>query len=634
MALIPGTGTLKLDEYENLKSWIGSGCFIKCATVSKLFFAVDGQWEYQICGATVLYADENRKSYFIRIYTGSGTPYFEQEIYQGMMYQAPKPFFHMFESDDFVVGLSFADEGEAKEFSGKILYCKNTPVKVGSSAHAAAPASFQPKATPKPASAGTAAAAPARASVPAPVKPASDIASAPAEKRKNKKSGFFGIFSKKSAEPEFSLSKPTGFRHESGMSADGSTRGGDAAATIPPEWRVLFQQAGVKKSELHDPETAAYLLKVIQDALVSGTVPGVPTTLGTAAGPPAPAAPISPRAPASPRDMPSSDGSISPRSQAPAARPPPAPPANRRPSATMRPQTLTRADSERPNSSTLRPLSPRAIAAQVEEEESEESSSSEEDDEAPTSPRPTSPPPPVPGQPPGAGLEASTGASKPVRKKKKKPVELGPDGQPIKRPKKKKKPVEIGPDGQPVKKPKKKKKKSATTDDLSAGAAPTSPRKKPTLKRSLTTKDAAPATVSKPSGPPPISPKPGAAPPAPPPPTPAGGAPPPPPPPPPGPMSTPTPRREVISAAPSTPRSASLPVVDDARSGLLDQIRRGTSLKSVDLSEPVPDLSALDSNQTRTLADMLASAMAARRSDLQEGHEHEDPDAEDGDWSD
>jgi neural Wiskott-Aldrich syndrome protein len=554
------------------------------------------------------------------------------------MYQAPKPFFHMFESDDFVVGLSFADEGEAKEFSGKILYCKNTPVKVGSSTHATGPASFAPKATPKPAAtAGVAAAAPSRASAPVPVKPASDIASAPAEKRKNKKSGFFGIFSKKSAEPEFSLSKPTAFRHESGMSADGAARGGDTAATIPPEWRVLFQQAGVKKSELHDPETAAYLMKVIQDALVSGTVPGAPTFLAAAGAPPTPA---SPRAPASPRDMLSSDGSISPRSAAPAARPPPAPPANRRPSAsTMRP-ALVRADSERPNmgtmrplspraeydrpnSSTLRPLSPRAIAAaQAEEEESDESSSSEEEDEPPTSPRPTGAPPPVPGQPPGAGLEASSGASKPPRKKKKKPVELGPDGQPIKRPKKKKKPAEIGPDGQPVKKPKKKKKKPATTDDLGASAGPVSPRKKPALKRSLTTKEAAPAIASKPPGPPPTAPKPGGAPPA------------PPPPPPPGPLSTPTPRREVVAPAPaSTPRAASLPVADDARSGLLDQIRRGASLKSVDLTEP-PDLTSLDSNQTRTLADMLASAMAARRSDLQEGHEHEEAEADDAEWSD
>jgi len=51
----------------------------------------------------------------------------EQEFYQGFIYQVAAPFFHTFETDTAVAGFSFADEGEAKEFSNKVLYCKNEP---------------------------------------------------------------------------------------------------------------------------------------------------------------------------------------------------------------------------------------------------------------------------------------------------------------------------------------------------------------------------------------------------------------------------------------------------------------------------------------------------------------------------
>lgn len=513
------------------------------------------------------------------------------------MYQAPKPFFHMFESDDYVIGLCFADEAEAKDFSGKILYCKNTPIKVGTSEHAAGP---KAAAAAKPATTAARPAASAPAVVASP-KPASDIASAPADssKRKQKKSGFFSMFSsKKGSQADFELSKPTGFKHQSGMTADGSARGSTdgAKAEVPQEWRVLFQQAGIKKSELYDPETAEYLMKVVQDALASGTVPGMSTVLAPAAAAPSPTPAVT------------------------AARAPPPPPAKPKPQVpAIKPPTASVSPPATPREPT--PVSPRSSGT-AEDEESEESSSSSEEEEGeqtPVSPRQN---------------EGEVAADAPKKPKKTGTKKKKASGTTSTGTKKKKRPVEIGPDGQPVK-PQKKKKKPSTKTASGDGSSPeetvASPRKKPGLKRNASTKEGKanaeikskpPATPAKPTN---IDSRASDT---------AGGPPPPPPPPPPPTGGPPAPRRESpASSPPQTTGKSTLPVVPDSRANLMDAIRRGTSLKTVDTSaEPVPDIASLDSSQTKTLADMLASAMAARRSDMQE--EHEEQYEETDEWSD
>jgi hypothetical protein len=36
--------------------------------------------------------------------------------------------------------------------------------------------------------------------------------------------------------------------------------------SIPPEWKKLFQAAGVKRSELEDPNTAKFIVQTVQEA--------------------------------------------------------------------------------------------------------------------------------------------------------------------------------------------------------------------------------------------------------------------------------------------------------------------------------------------------------------------------------
>jgi Wiskott-Aldrich syndrome protein len=54
---------------------------------------------------------------------------FSQELYENFSYQTPTPFFHTFETDTFVAGLSWADESEALSFSKKVEVCRQ-PVKM------------------------------------------------------------------------------------------------------------------------------------------------------------------------------------------------------------------------------------------------------------------------------------------------------------------------------------------------------------------------------------------------------------------------------------------------------------------------------------------------------------------------
>jgi hypothetical protein len=52
---------------------------------------------------------------------------FSQELYQNFEYAKPRGFFHTFEMDDCVAGLSFADESDANDFYLKVIECKKGP---------------------------------------------------------------------------------------------------------------------------------------------------------------------------------------------------------------------------------------------------------------------------------------------------------------------------------------------------------------------------------------------------------------------------------------------------------------------------------------------------------------------------
>jgi Wiskott-Aldrich syndrome protein len=129
--------------------------------------------------------------------------------------------------------LSFADEVEANDFFGKILFCMNTPVEVGGPPVTAAPPPAQARKT----AAST---------------------STPAATANPKKNEFFSNLKSKiygeEKQLEVVLPGPRNFRHESHIGWNPEQE--FDIRNIPPQWKHLFQAAGVKKSELGDAETA------------------------------------------------------------------------------------------------------------------------------------------------------------------------------------------------------------------------------------------------------------------------------------------------------------------------------------------------------------------------------------------
>jgi len=101
------------------------------------------------------------------------------------------------------------------------------------------------------------------------------------------------------------LSGPSGFRHESHIGWD--PQNGFEIRNIPPEWRKLFQAAGVKKSKLQDGETAKFIMETVAQAALGMEPPPAPA-------PPPPMVPstsAAPHAPAPPPPIPSGGHSSS-----------------------------------------------------------------------------------------------------------------------------------------------------------------------------------------------------------------------------------------------------------------------------------------------------------------------------------
>lgn len=92
---------------------------------------------------------------------------------------------------------------------------------------------------------------------------------------------------------------------------------------IPPEWRKLFQAAGIKKSELKDKDTAAFVMNIIEKegGLESMGTPGPAPPLPPKNKQPPPPPPVKPNPPPPP-----ASGGAPPPLPPPNAPPPPSAP--------------------------------------------------------------------------------------------------------------------------------------------------------------------------------------------------------------------------------------------------------------------------------------------------------------------
>jgi len=323
-----------------------AGADVLATAIARLYKGTSGSWEFSSVGAAVVARDPASQVHYLHIVDlhTEEIPLVE-EVYSGFEYCTPLPFFHYFEGSTDVYGFSFADEGEAASFADCIGGLPDVTVEGGSGggrpsaparsapppvpAHHApppVPAHHAPPPAPKPAPSSYAepesshpASAPAvdRSSSVSDKMRNMSSCSIPAEtgkkKEKKKTGGFFSrLFKKDEDEDEeenFTISAPSNFTHASHIGYDAETGGFDTK-NIPPEWKKLFQAAGIRKKDLNNPETCAALMQVMQES---------------PSAPPAPAAPVAPPAPNAPPAPPAPPAPAAP--PAPGAPPPPRPPA-------------------------------------------------------------------------------------------------------------------------------------------------------------------------------------------------------------------------------------------------------------------------------------------------------------------
>ncbi len=225
-----------------------------------------------------------------------------------MEYVSLDKYFHCFEVEDGIIGLAFpVDHPSGLEFQAAVKMF----IAGGFDQRGVAPA-------PGAAAGGGSAGASVKFLDPAPAK----------EPKKEEKRGWFGRRKTKDgsdAPREMEIGAPTGFVHKTHIGW--SPQGGFETRDIPPEWLALFKSAGVKKSDLKDAETAAFIMDTISTEVAKGGgVPPPPPARAAAPAPPAPAARPAPAPPAAAAAPPPPPPAVPGRPPT-AARAPPPPPA-------------------------------------------------------------------------------------------------------------------------------------------------------------------------------------------------------------------------------------------------------------------------------------------------------------------
>lgn len=268
----------------------GAGGDVKAVAVVKLFIASPDPNEWSDSGIVggLAAVSAGGKNYLRIVDFNSSTIVFEQEFYTGMEFSAEAPFFYTLELSEFVGGFCFADVTEANGMAAAVAQLQGGGSHHQASNHSPVSShSVTVTSSPTPApSTNLSSSSSAHSTAPSPRSaPATSTLSSGGKKKEG--SGFFKFASlkkklgMKDSGPDpsnFTISAPSGFRHDAHIGWD--PENGFEIRNIPPAWRKLFQEAGVKKKDLQNKETAAFIMETVMSAMGDGS-----------GGPPPPAPP-------------------------------------------------------------------------------------------------------------------------------------------------------------------------------------------------------------------------------------------------------------------------------------------------------------------------------------------------------
>lgn len=86
------------------------------SSVARLYKGVGSTWEYTKKWGGIALVKDGAQHHLKLVSLDKESVEWQQELYDGFEYKNPKPFFHVFEGDDAVYGLSFANDGDAGTF--------------------------------------------------------------------------------------------------------------------------------------------------------------------------------------------------------------------------------------------------------------------------------------------------------------------------------------------------------------------------------------------------------------------------------------------------------------------------------------------------------------------------------------
>ncbi|KAL1526331.1 hypothetical protein AB1Y20_015045 [Prymnesium parvum] len=202
--------------------------------------------------------------------------------------------FHTMEFENYIAGVCFDDDSNAKEFEAKI------PIMSPKSKPGAAPAKSQRKGL-----------------------------FSTEKKEKKKKEAL-----QQTERPEMVISGPTDFKHVAHVGWD--EQQGFQVQDLPAEWKVLFKKAGVKKKDLTDKDTARMIVETITEKMSDQEMAQMPALPGVTdrprpKPPPAPPPRTAPVAAPQPHAQPTPPPRTAPAAPGPTRPAPPPPPPKAQP---------------------------------------------------------------------------------------------------------------------------------------------------------------------------------------------------------------------------------------------------------------------------------------------------------------
>jgi len=266
--------SLESSDLLTLQNALGSEYTIHCSTVAKLYKEKGpNQWGFTgIMGGICCVTNTRTASHYIKIVDLNGSRVvFSQEFYESFIYSQGTGFFHFFETDAWMAGLSFADTGEASKFLEKVHFCRGMMPKVLGKGKKGKKGKKPKKVKPKK------------------EKKVKEKKAKKEKKKKEKKpkKGKKGKFGKMES---FSISGPQGFTHVSHAGWD-SGKGIFEIRNIPDDWAKLFTKAGINESELQNPQIAPEIHKLLMEEGGVDPAPNAPAPPPPPSGGPPPPGP-------------------------------------------------------------------------------------------------------------------------------------------------------------------------------------------------------------------------------------------------------------------------------------------------------------------------------------------------------